>query len=76
MQLPILRGEVSPEKEVSLVSYNFLEARDGVDILTMQTDRKPNDIWINDNMKNNNCLNNKRLEWRSLPEVNTQIFKK
>ena len=43
VQLPILRGEVSPEKEVSLVSYNFLEARDGVDILTMQTDRKPND---------------------------------
>lgn len=43
MQLPILRGEVSPEKEVSLVSYNISEARDGVDILTMQTDRKPND---------------------------------
>jgi len=43
VQQPILRGEVSPEKEVSLVSYNLLEARDGVDILTMQTDRKPND---------------------------------
>jgi len=40
------------------------------------TDRKPNDIWINDNKKNNNCPNNKRLEWRSLPEVNTQIYKK
>jgi hypothetical protein len=44
LQPPTLKGGVSPGREVrnGLLMVG-IEARDGVDILTMQTDKKPED---------------------------------